>query len=261
MDSNYFNFCEEMFRTWIANNDNKEWHDFKELFDLEFLPEPYLTISNGNTEKTMIVMNNNPGIGMGHQSILTIFSDSSSIKKSMSYNKISTILGDYYLSKQFIKDCNGNTNAYNRGLKSVGFAKKLGYDYIISVETIPFHSGRLNKPKVLKLYKTSVYYRRYYEYLKEYLRDKSVILISSINSQQSITKESIIKNEWLMFQSSLINFSLQDCKIIGLNYKNSKITVAAAVHKNKLMLLSMGHNNFPIITDDKFKHILVNFKE
>ena len=73
------------------------------------------------------------------------------------YKAFTNILADIYTSEQFKKD--GVSNAHRRLMKSIEFVDYLGYNSIVNIETIPFHSPNLNKKRRLILLGNLGFYR------------------------------------------------------------------------------------------------------
>ena len=96
------------------------------------------------------------------------------------YRTFARTLGGIYTSKQFKKD--GGANAYRRLIKSIEWADHLGYDAIVNIETIPFHSPNLNKSKALEIIGKSWILSRY-QVLRNFLFDKPILIVAACGSK------------------------------------------------------------------------------
>lgn len=252
MSKKFYDQCEEIFQNWIGK---KEYYkEFSNDFLMEYLPEPYVTNSKGKNRIFILV--NNPGGGMEHQNRDNILKNKSFINGKLSYKEISEQLGKYYMSEEFRIALGRNSAAMLRGTKSIAFANNLGYQGIQFVETVPFHSSKFNKG-ILKKLLSSNFYQEYRANLKSLLEYEPVVMISGISGREDISKNSINKSKWLKHQAELMNFSVEKCQVIPVRKSEEKklISVAVAVEKNKIMILSMGNNNFPNIDDEVLEKI------
>ena len=258
--NSFYDFCEKLHKEWL--NREKSLQVFKEDFLIEYLPEPYITNKRKKSlrrkESKIFILNTNPGGGMPHQKHENIIQGKSIIKKNDSYSDTERKLGEYYKSEKFREDLGNNRSAFLRGTKSIDFCERLGYTFIQSVETIPFHSNKLSKKmKVInKLIKIPTY-QEYHQSLSNLIKEDAVVLISSISSTEDISKKSILKSDWLKRQADLIDFSIPKCIVIPVSRSKKKklISVAVAVFKNKYMVLTMGNNNFPDISNEIIQNI------
>lgn len=231
----YFQFCDDLYKNW-KNHRLKEDDILNKMFQMEYSPEPYFILKPG--KRPLHVLLTNPGAGMDFQHI--------SEHKNSDYKKFAAILASIYTSNFFKKE-KGAAPAYRRLMKSIEFAEFLGFDSVINIESIPFHSVNLNKKKALHAIKESPTLISYQSSLKEYLRDKSVLIVSACSSRESISKSSILGNNWLKYQIELTSVDIKKLKIKPMTKKNNKITSALFSHMNKYLALMMGSNNLPSI--------------
>ena len=139
----------------------------------------------------------------------------------------------------------GGVNAHRRLMKSIEFADHLGYNSIVNIETIPFHSPDLNKTKALDMIRKSWILTSYQEVLSKFLYDKPVLIVAACSSKTSISVESIKKSDWLMYQAKLANIKIEKLNVQELTHKNGKATSAMLYDNRKYIVLMMGSNNLP----------------
>jgi hypothetical protein len=231
----YIEYCDNLFQNWLQ-------HQFKDdiilsqLFQMDYAPEPYFTLREG--KQPLYVLLTNPGTGMEFQHI--------SHHKNSNYEKFSASLTQVYTSDDFKKG-KGSNPAYRRLMKSIDFANFLGYDGVVNIETIPFHSPNLDKNKALKAIQQSKTLLSYQEHLKSYLSDKPVLIVSACHSNHSISIDTINKSKWLSYQCELAGIVIKDLEMEALTKKNEKVSSASFKKDNKHIVLMMGSNNLPSI--------------
>lgn len=231
---NYFDHCDILHQKWFEKTLQYE-DGFKEIFQVDYSPEPYFVLKNGSNPLFMLLTN--PGAGME-------FQKHENFNKS-DYRTFARTLGDIYTSKQFKKD--GGANAYRRLIKSIEWADHLGYDAIVNIETIPFHSPNLNKSKALEIIGKSWILSRYQEVLRNFLFDKPILIVAACGSKNSISIETITKSPWLMYQAEIANINIENLKFKELTKKNGKVSSAMLFENEKYIVLMMGSNNLPSI--------------
>jgi hypothetical protein len=234
-DSDYVTFCNELHQEWKKHQFKDDMH-LSQLFQLEFAPEPYFVLKNGN--KPLYVLLTNPGSGIDFQRI--------DHHKEENYHQFQEILGAIYTSEAFRKE-KGAAPAYRRLMKSIEFAEEMGFNGVVNIETIPFHSETLSKSKALKAIKESDVLFTYQSALKIYLKEKAVLIVSACGSKDTISKDTILKSNWLTYQCDLAGISVDHLISKPLTTKNSKITSTLFSHQNKHLVLMMGSNNLPKI--------------
>ena len=230
----YYPFCDLLHQKWFDKTLQYE-DELKELFEVDYSPEPYFVLKKGSNPLFMLLTN--PGAGMD-------FQKHENFEKS-DYKAFSNILADIYTSEQFKKD--GGANAHRRLIKSIAWADHLGYNSVVNIETIPFHSPSLNKKKALATISKSWILIRYQEVLKRFLLDKPVLIVAACSSKSSITLNTLKSSKWLMYQAELANICLENLKFKELTKKNDKVTSALFSDHNKYIVLTMGSNNLPSI--------------
>ena len=231
MEIKYIKFCQKLFENWL-NEKLKVNEICEKLFQLKYIPEPYLNFKS--SVNPLYILNINPGSGMDELQLRDkIIEDK--------YKDVANRFGDFYLSDIFKKA----GAAYRRNIRAIQIAKDNGFDGFVNLETIPFHSNSLNKAAALKAVKSEPLLIEYISLLKDYILDKSVIVVAACDSKKSITKDTVSNNSWLDFQRDCIGLNLKTSKLTPLVIKDSKVTVAIISDKNKHILLMMGSNNFP----------------
>lgn len=234
-NTSYHKFCDNLFLRWI----NYQFQDdeiLSSLFQMEYAPEPYFTLREG--EKPLYMLLTNPGTGMEFQHI--------SHHANSNYKEFSATLSQAYTSDDF-KNEKGSNPAYRRLIKSIDFANFLGYDGVVNIETIPFHSPNLDKNMALKAIQQSKTLLAYQEQLQSFLSDKSVLIVSACNSKQSISMDTIKKSKWLNYQCELAKIIIDNLDMEPLTWKNDKVTSALFKKDSKYIVLMMGSNNLPNI--------------
>lgn len=231
----YLKFCDELHQEW-KKHQFKEDTILSELFQLDYCPEPYFELKKGNNP--LFVLLTNPGSGMDFQHI--------DQHNEVQYHKFQEILSTVYTSDNFRKE-KGSGPAYRRLMKSIEFAQELGFNAVVNIETIPFHSETLSKSKALKVIKEAWVLFAYQEALKFYLKEKSVLIVSACGSLETISKETILKNKWLIYQCDLAGIPIERLKMKPLTVKNNKTSSALFSYQNKHLVLMMGSNNLPNI--------------
>lgn len=231
----YISLCKKLYNDW-KNDEFKEDKTLNSLFQMDYSPEPYFMLKNG--KNPLYIVLTNPGKGMDFQHI--------SQHKKIDFNSFTSILSTVYTSDAF-KNEKGSRPAYRRLMKSIDFAYHLGFDGVINIETIPFHSEKLSKSKALKTIQESFILTTYQNALKIYLREKPVLIVAACSATESISKKTIINSEWLKYQCDLASIPINELNIKPLTTKNNKITSALLSHLNKNIVLMMGSNNLPSI--------------
>ena len=205
----YYPFCDLLHQKWFDKTLQYE-DELKELFEVDYSPEPYFVLKKGSNPLFMLLTN--PGAGMD-------FQKHENFEKS-DYKAFSNILADIYTSEQFKKD--GGANAHRRLIKSIAWADHLGYNSVVNIETIPFHSPSLNKKKALATISRSWILIRYQEVLKRFLLDKPVLIVAACSSKSSITLNTVKNSTWLMYQAELANINIENIKFKELTKKMIK---------------------------------------
>lgn len=227
----YKDFCEVIFHDWKYDRLQSD----SKLFELEVVPEPYLLFGSG--EKPLYQLLTNPGTGMPE-----IQSHSAIEKLGVeSYKELADRLAEYYLSDKF----KGAGLAYRRNYRALEVAETNAFTGVMNVETIPFHSDRLNKAQAMKAIEQSTTLQDYVKTLKSELADKTVLVVSACSSKKSIDTSVVRDNAWLSFQADLIGLRLSKAKLLPLVKKEGKITAAQLKDGQKNMVLMMGSNALP----------------
>lgn len=227
----YFEQCEVLFETWTHGRLRMD----ERLFEPHAVPEPYLLFGSG--EKPLYQLLTNPGSGMPE------IQSHSAVKKFgvETYRELADRLAEYYLSDKF----KSAGLAYRRNYRALEVAEANGFTGVMNVETIPFHSDRLNKVQAMKAIEHSTTLQDYVKALKAELADKTVLVVSACSSKKSIDTSMVRDNAWLSFQADLIGLRLSKAKLISLVTKGGKITSAQLQDGQKNMVLMMGSNALP----------------
>ena len=234
MENRYIKFCQKLYEDWI-DGELRVNELCKNLFQLEYIPEPYLNFKA--TQNPLYILNINPGSGMDDLQLRDKLIEAK-------YNDVANRFGDFYLSDDFKK----SGAAYRRNIRALQIAEDNGFDGFVNLETIPFHSNTLNKVSALKVVKSEPILIEYTALLKGFISDKCVVVVAACSSRDRITKDTVSNNSWLDFQRDCIGFNLKNSKLTPLVIKNNKVTSAIISDRNKHILLMMGSNNFPTTT-------------
>ena len=199
---NYKVLCEEILNTW--KDDENAFREFNAMnFQTEFMPEPYYSVPVANEPrngaKTLYVLNNNPGGGMEFQKREEIHK----LYKNDSYAAISEKL----YKEHYEKLAGAPGGRLNRMRQ---FADKCGFDRIEDIESFFLHSKDLNKNSFLSKAKDSVVVKEYTQALTDYLKDKPVLSVNAISSNESISKQLVQNSPWLSRIAEIISLDIQN---------------------------------------------------
>ena len=195
-----------------------------EQCDLQYAPEPYVIMKNGDTP--LFILSSNPDTPMDLKQLNNM--------NGGSYLEFSNQLADFYLSDSPELEKNWSTKLQN----SFDLTDRLGYNSVVNIMTVPFYSQNLNKEKLLALIRTSYSLFLYVCCLETFLFDKSVLIPVVINSDQEICLERISSNDWLLYQLDIINVKLIDLKMTVLTRDRDKVTSALFWTGDKRVLIS-----------------------
>lgn len=120
MDNNYMDFCQKLFEDWQSNNLNVK-EICERLFQLEYIPEPYLNFKK--SKNPLYILNINPGSGMDNLQLRDKIVENK-------YNDVANRFGDFYLSDDFKKA----GAAYRRNIRALVIAKENGFDSFINLK-------------------------------------------------------------------------------------------------------------------------------
>lgn len=217
---------------------------------MEYCPEPYLCYeivggklvqasSPSKIKNPLYILQTNPGYPIPFQ-----HRNSNDVKLSASYEEYRKKASAYYIS------CLKGAAAV-RNTKSCIVARNLGYDGIIFVETLPFHSdslpGKNNPSKYLAAIVSHPLLKQYDGIVRKLLKDKPVLILSACSSKKSIDKSTISSSPWLDYQCALAGFNISLLIACNIACKDGKVTSALFkdVSAQKYIVLTMGGNNFP----------------
>jgi hypothetical protein len=231
---NYKTFCDQIYMTWRTSPN--QFTDFSKDFDISHLPEPYYPIKKGRNP--LIVLNNNPGgvlLFQEHSSILKEF------PATVSYSDISDWLKDKYTNDDTII----NGTAKTRISRIIQIEKIIDCDGIENVEAFFLHSNSFNKTQFLKNHLKNEITKKYAALLKNYLIDKSVLIVSAISSRNSPNLKEISNNSWLKHQAEIAGLCFDTASFHEITVKNKKITSCLIANNNKFLICTMGSNTIP----------------
>ncbi len=231
----FYKFCDILYQEWTLGHleDDKI---LQKLFELDCPPTPCIVYKNG--KKPLYMLINKPSTGMGLPD--------SEIGNYSSYTEFA-INALNILNSENIEKINKTKNEAKRIMQSIDFANSIGFDALVRIEANPFFSKQLNKSIALDATGKSWTLYSYENALKNFLMEKPVMLVSSCSTKETISKNTFLKNKWLVYQCELANFDIEKLKIKPLTTKNNKITSALFIHQNKYLILMMGSNILPKI--------------
>ena len=238
--TNYIDFCENLFLNW---NQNKVHLEKKFDFQLEAVPEPYLKF--GENIEDLVFLTTNPGGVMDFQ-----LQSSNFFKPKEKYHDLSIRLAKHYevalkrgsSAKKRIEDMYSLTKILSPNSK--GFTQ---------FEISPFHSSSFPNKENYAEYlfnNSSNIHREYTDLLTNHLKDKSCICI-----QAGAPDLKRLNSKWLELISSVLSVEKNDWKSIDFKIKNDKASTGAFYTKNKnvykVILFRMGSNSVPNISSMK----------
>ena len=253
-EKNYVEFCDTLLSNW---KENKITLEDNYGFDLNALPEPYLTFGNGNSK--VCFLTTNPGQVQDFQ------------KRNSNFSKD----GESYanLSKRLPKRVDPITNKSYEGQKRVINMKKTanllfpeskGFSQF---EISPFHSKDWKidiKRKFAKnvLKEENNLHTQYIHKITSILGDKNCICIQGgapllnrkDNSIDNLTEKELLNFNgngiWRRLISKILGVKIEDWKLIVFGYGPSGIASQGAWYYKKdnvfkVILFTMGGNKMP----------------
>lgn len=208
----YFRFCEILFEEWGSHQFSED-EILKDLFEMEYSPEPYFVVKNGNNP--LYLLDNKPCLGVHYQQIID--------SKIKSY---------FDFSEKFKKE-KVTVNMDSVLANGLDFCDQLGYDSLVNIKSIPFHCNKSNKSILLKSINKSWTLYVYQQVLKMFLIDKPVLIFSNSNLSESLSKNTIQKNDWLIYQSDLAGVNIGRLQMKPITKKNNKMTSTLFSYQNK----------------------------
>ena len=231
MNGDYFAYCDELYSAWHRGELDLSAVP-SGVFDLAYAPEPYIRLQEGKRPLHMLLTNPGAPMAFQHRS-----------EAPSAYRAFADVSRTIYMSDRFAKE--GGANARRRIRKSIDFALLLDCEGLVNVETIPFHSARLDKRKALSVSQTVPVIQSYQAQLKSFLVDQPVLIVAACRSDESLHPGSIAQSPWLMFQCDLASIQIERLELKPLTRKGSKVTSALYSAGNKHVVLTMGSNNLP----------------
>lgn len=230
----YIEFCENLFSNW---KDNKIDLQDNYGFDLNALPEPYLTF--GEVESQVCFLTTNPGGVMDFQKRTNNFSTTGE-----SYADLSKRLGKHYEEV-----LNGAAKTRIENMYEIAKTIDSKSKGFIQVEISPFHSRNFpDKEKFSKdiLKKDQSFHAQYVDALSSFLSNKNCICI-----QSGYPNLDRLDKNWITLISKIVNIRKTDWDLIEFKVKNGRATTGAFIHKNedsfKVILFNSASNSCPKI--------------
>jgi len=129
----------------------------------------------------------------------------------------------------------------------------LGYNALVNIETVPFHSPDIKKLQALKAIHSSYPLFAYHNVLKNFLIGKPVLIVAATGTKHSISISNLTKSPWIIYQMDLAGMNVDSLKMEVLTEKNGKITSAIFSDNDKHIVLMMGSNNLPSLKQCAYK--------
>ena len=239
----YYKFCDAFHKKWYNNEFAKDLILNDGTFQMDYLPEPYFEVKNG--DNPLYVLLTNPGGKMD-------FQHRKNFDKS-NYSNFQKKLIGIYTSEEFSK---GGSRAYNRLQHSIIYSEDLGFNALVNIETIPFHSPDLNKSRAIKAIKNSYSLTQYHTVLKNFLKDKPVLIVAAAGTKHSLSLSHLSANPWITYQLDLAGINKDNLKMTPLNLHksgNGKITSAIYSDGIKHVHLFMGMNSLSSPKSSEYK--------
>ena len=236
MPVGYITFCEDkLWCTW-----KEQTLSVPPPFDPEAAPEPYLYF--GADTNRLVALTTNPGATMRHQRRAAVQAGTGPLCEKDKYAKAAPKLGDFY-------ETHLTGQAWHRIAKLRRLSSCLGYEGVMQVELIPFHSATLpQKSRLLEeINKEGSLLGHYVELLGKSLRDRPVVGIQAASTQSSFSRKTKL-SPWLRRVAEITGLDLNAADFVSLVEKGRKTTAAAWVSKReprKALVLMMGTNNLP----------------
>lgn len=237
-EKNYFEFCDTLLSNW---KENKITLEDNYGFDLNAMPEPYLTFGNGDSKVCFITTN--PGQVLDFQKRNSNFSTNGE-----SYTNLSKRLAKLYANQVRIKKMHEASNKLYPS--SNGF---------IQFEISPFHSANFpNKNKFAKdiLNAENNLHTEYIDKLTSFLSNKNCI---SIQGGKPLLERQ--DQPWLILVSKILGVKIGDWKLIVFGYSGKgKATTGVWYYKKnnffKLITFVDSTNTIP----NGFLNVLSKFE-
>lgn len=237
MSEDYIAFCEEkLWCGWKQHTLSMPLH-----FDREAAPEPYLYF--GADTNRLVALTTNPGASMCHQRHAAVRARMGPLKDEDRYTEAALKLGCFY---ERILD---GRPAGQRIAKLRKLSSLLGYDGVMQVELIPFHSAALAQKNTLlgKIKEKDSLLGRYAELLGEFLEDRPIVSIQAVSTRASLNQKTEL-SPWLRWVAEIVGVELNTAGFVSLVEIGPKTTAAAWVSKReprKAFVLMMGNNDLP----------------
>lgn len=211
----YRSSSEDVYQAWVsgATIDNPI---MRNIFDLEYMPEPYLDFGDG--EDFCVFLTTNPGGGMPVQ-----LRDGISLLCPQglpaSYQEMSRLLANYYSGSGELKGAAlGNIRAMR------GLAEAFGYKRVLQVEGFPWHSADLPGKVRLRDQLTRLpEYSSYYQALCELIAKCPLVL------SWSAGRPEVRGGDGQLFKAEIMGMDLQQASMISISLsKKHQVSQALA---------------------------------
>lgn len=232
-------YCETLWLDWLAGRiDSSSFSSTG--FDLEAAPEPYLPFGVGS--RPLVALTTNPGATMAHQRLDSIRAGKGPLRSSTSYAAAAAALATFYQQNL--------TGAAAHRIRALRVLSSLsGYDGVLQVEAIPFHSPTMpKKTQFLRTVSERDLLGVYTGMVRAFLQPRPVVMVSAVSSKHSLGPATELA-PWAAHLASLAGLVLGRARLISLVTKGSRTTAAALVTSEsgapKALVLMMGGNHLP----------------
>jgi hypothetical protein len=233
MAEEYIAFCEKLWRDWLEHKLFASSF-VRKVFDVDAAQEPYLLFETG--KNPLVALTTNPGATMWHQCRAAVKARTGPLREEDTYAEAARKLGDFcktHLTGQ----------ARQRIDKLEKLSESLGYEGVMQVEAIPFHSPDLpQKNALLEPIKKAELLGSYAGQLESFLRDKPVVIPQTSNRPEKRS------SRWLTWITTVAGLNLSRAEFVPLVWKDTEITGAAWVSGEgvgKPLVLMMGMTTLP----------------
>lgn len=245
----YVEACEGIYDEWLRGEPLVP-DEFRSDFDMAFAPEPYLTFDGGkltSTEPSLVFLTTNPGGGEPFQ-----MTEPCGIAREGRYVEFQARLVDcYYTAPGSIGAAASTRINRMRGIRdALGKADSVIAPGFIQCEAIPFHSGKLPKPRKQRLSmeltrgEQTLRLRQYTDALRGFLSVNHVIALDASNEPGDPW------NDWTRFKAGLLGLAT-NAQAVSVGAPSNRGRHSSFIHvgpKDGVLIRAhyfrQGQNNF-----------------
>lgn len=193
--------------------------------------------------RPLVTLTTNPGATLPIQRRSEIDAGRSVVDAKDSYAAAAGAFAAYYA-----RELKGPARRRIEALRRL--ALLAGYEGVLQVECIPFHSPKLaGKHSLLQRIGDDPLLACYFEALRSYLPHHAVVAVSAVSTRESLGPNILKRSKWLGWQADLLGIDAADMEFLPLVSKGTSVTCAALLAKQgvapKALVLMMGSNQLP----------------